>query len=365
MEAAETKLSEANTEFDSKLESEKSAFAEQLKSHAESIQILVMEKTDLEGLLTKTQVALSSKDGKNKKTVFFLAKGKSNFFLNFADEIAKLQEELKVFGEEKVERDVMKENLGSVDKTVIETLRRDCEKFERTVTDLNQEISELSSKFSAKEQQVQVLNGELAEAKSKLELAQVNLDQLRSAGSDSKPDQINDQSEEVERLVRENQEHVKRVEELTAYIQKATQDREQIIHQYTSYSQQLTTQIQTLTSDLDDKKIANHTLACREADLVSHVQRLEDQLQQLMRSKSDVPDTADVDNLRESLTNHVQRVRDLESTLSDVQKANDQLNEEKSKQVRAIETQNTCCFVESANFDVAVCCCRRNTRSTN
>ena len=51
------------------MEEEKKNLGDQLKSHLESIQILVMEKTDLEGLLSKTQVALANKDGKQTRAV--------------------------------------------------------------------------------------------------------------------------------------------------------------------------------------------------------------------------------------------------------------------------------------------------------
>ena len=62
----------------------------------------------------------------------------------------------------------------------------------------------------------------------------------------------------MSRLTLENEEHLKRVSELTAYIQQASQDREQIIQQYTSYSQQLASQIETLTQQLNVKASENH-----------------------------------------------------------------------------------------------------------
>ena len=71
--------------------------------------------------------------------------------------------------------------------------------------------------------------------------------------------------------------------ELTAYIQQASQDREQIIQQYTNYSQQLASQIESLTQQLHVKANDNHNFATREADLVAHVERLESQLQKQMQ----------------------------------------------------------------------------------
>ena len=51
-----------------------------------------------------------------------------------------------------------------------------------------------------------------------------------------------------------------REKELTDYIGKATADREQIIHSYTSYGQQLTTEIEKLTSEVNANKMENHRL---------------------------------------------------------------------------------------------------------
>lgn len=71
--------------------------------------------------------------------------------------------------------------MGSVDKSVIESLRREAAGHASETADLRQELSELTSKFSVKEKQVADLTAELAAVKGRLELAQVNLDQLRSA----------------------------------------------------------------------------------------------------------------------------------------------------------------------------------------
>lgn len=136
----------------------------------------------------------------------------------------------------------------------------------------------------------------------RLELAEVNLAQLRAANEARRQDQdvtddseeeaqitqaafhkqLKDKEEEIIRLGLENEEHVKRVAELTAYIQQASNDREQIIQQYTSYSQQLASQIESLTQQLNVKAAENHSYATRESDLVAHVQRLEGQLQSSM-----------------------------------------------------------------------------------
>ena len=129
------------------------------------------------------------------------------------------------------------------------------------------------------------------------------MSQLRASHEENKPSEEDDEKEkekedklselnskleekdsEITRLTNENEEHVKRVAELTAYIQQASQDREQIIQQYTSYSQQLATQIETLTQQLHSKALEVNNFSTREADLLAHVERLEGQLQNSMKS---------------------------------------------------------------------------------
>ena len=56
--------------------------------------------------------------------------------------------------------------------------------------------------------------------------------------------------------------------------------------QYTSYSQQLASQIESLTHQLNDRGQEIHHLATREKDLVAHVQQLEGQLQKLIQVRN-------------------------------------------------------------------------------
>ena len=96
----------------------------------------------------------------------------------------------------------------------------------------------------------------------RLELAEINLAQLKAASKDEDANSketnaeksenenelkqlkeeeaqmkqsLQEKDTEILRLNLENEDHLKRVSELTAYIQQATQDREQIIQQYTQY----------------------------------------------------------------------------------------------------------------------------------
>ncbi len=67
-------------------------------------------------------------------------------------------------------------------------------------------------------------------------MVELNLSQLRSASDidDLRREdavRLAEKEEEIRRVTAENTEHVQRIAELTAYIQQASIDREQIIHQ--------------------------------------------------------------------------------------------------------------------------------------
>ena len=176
----------------------------------------------------------------------------------------------------------------------LSNLRDERDKLKIDSIDLKQEVLELKSKVEISEKKSVILAQQLQECVGKLELAEVNLSQLRAANNEAmekngeeKQDEktenlskiITEKDTEIQRLTTENEEHVKRTADLTAYIQQASHDREQIIQQYTSYSQQLAVQIEDLTKQLNEKVKENHAYAEREMNMVENVQRLETQLQ--------------------------------------------------------------------------------------
>ena len=261
LEVADAKAEEERSEAAITLEKEVGVLNDQLKSHVDSLRILVEEKTSLEKSSHLSKKLLVEKE----------------------DQIRTIQEELRFAQNAKADAELLANNSDSVDKTVIEALRRELNEQRQTIADLSQEVAEHSSKFLAKEQEVTALLLQQAQLKSKHEMAELNLQQLRVASSNNNtnveacdkkdngsahPNGIQSSQESnahdnIVRLKRENETQLKRIKELTLYIQQATEDREQIIHQYTSYSQQLTSQIETLTNSLNDTKMANHNIACR------------------------------------------------------------------------------------------------------
>ena len=86
-------------------------------------------------------------------------------------------------------------------------------------------------------------------------------------------------------------------------------------------------QIESLTQQLNVKASENHGFAKRESDLVQHVQRLENQLQNLIQQPKGLSNSSEPSNDQENaeLQTLRSKVSDLNQKLSEMQKAHERL----------------------------------------
>ncbi len=153
----------------------------------------------------------------------------------------------------------------------------------------NNDIEELRSKLGVREAENATLRSQIDQKASKLELAELNLIQIKSSLSQAEPTGSNvfntaqdtEKDAEITKLRAKNEELVSRESELTAYIQQASHDREQIIQQYTAYCQQLAAQLESVSQQLQARSSQAESLTSREVELVAHVETLEAQMQSL------------------------------------------------------------------------------------
>ena len=165
----------------------------------------------------------------------------------------------------------------------VSRLEHEVKDYKILVHEKANDLSELQSRLVVKERENESLEKQLSEKSAKLEMAELNLVQIRSASTPTTSEErLKEKDEAINKLGEEKAEMKKREEELTAYIRQAGQDREQIIQQYTAYSQQLTAQITSLTEQLNASSSEAAALSTREADLVMHVEELEKTLQEAL-----------------------------------------------------------------------------------
>ncbi len=162
----------------------------------------------------------------------------------------------------------------------VAAVRRELEAKMVALGERDDELRELRSRLQAREEETIRLREELQEKGGRLEMAELNLAQLRGSTAEQTPatppvvsaseanaEAERERAEKKDKVIRaleeRNGELEKREAELTAYIQQAGQDREQIIHQYTTYCQQLTGQLEDASSQLTDKMSENSALTNR------------------------------------------------------------------------------------------------------
>ena len=174
----------------------------------------------------------------------------------------------------------------------ISRLEHEVKDYKILVHEKANDVSELQSRLVVKDRENEALSKELSDKSARLEMAELNLVQIRSAATPTTSEErLREKVEAIHKLEEEKAEMKKREEELTAYIRQAGQDREQIIQQYTAYSQQLTAQITSLTEQLNARSSEAAALSTREAELVKHVEGLEATLQEALAKQKVVQET--------------------------------------------------------------------------
>ena len=174
----------------------------------------------------------------------------------------------------------------------ISRLEHEVKDYKILVHEKANDVSELQSRLVVKDRENEALSKELSDKSARLEMAELNLVQIRSAATPTTSEErLREKVEAIHKLEEEKAEMKKREEELTAYIRQAGQDREQIIQQYTAYSQQLTAQITSLTEQLNARSSEAAALSTREAELVKHVEGLEATLQETLAKQKVVQET--------------------------------------------------------------------------
>lgn len=171
----------------------------------------------------------------------------------------------------------------------ISRLEHEVKDYKILVHEKANDVSELQSRLVVKDRENEALEKQLSDKSAKLEMAELNLVQIRSASTPTTSEErLKEKDDAINKVEEEKAEMKKREEELTAYIRQAGQDREQIIQQYTAYSQQLTAQITSLTEQVNARSSEAAALSTREVELVKHVEGLEKTLQEAALAKQKV-----------------------------------------------------------------------------
>ncbi|XP_040583435.1 uncharacterized protein [Lepeophtheirus salmonis] len=289
------------------IEKIKNSYEDRINDLSSSIQIYVSEKSELSLELEKTR-----KESVSQKEGIKSLEGKIEELISTkAGEF----EDTKKLEIKEEEVKVLQKELSDVNETVINQ---------------KHELSEITSKFKSKVDLAEDFERKYVDTKAQLEMTELNLSQMRNGNRD---DLLLEKDEEISKLNSEIESKDKRVSELTAYIQQSNGERDQIINQYTSYSQQLVAQIEALNKTLNEKLEENSRLKESEKSLLSNVLTLENRLQELMTQQ------AESEKLKSESLSVVENVEDMKCKMNDLQEMHDQLEKEKGLLVAQCDDQ--------------------------
>ncbi|XP_018332805.1 golgin subfamily A member 2 [Agrilus planipennis] len=247
-------------ELQTKLNRELGPLKEQLQTHAQTLGILVAEKTELSTSLSQSQLTLKQKIAECEELQGRLRTSRGR--------VADLEKELNFFRQEKAKM----EHLINSDE--MEGRNKELSILKERLNEVNQDLLEIKEKYNSKSEENRYLQNQIQDLSHQLSLAQLRLQQV-TAGEKHQNDV------EIEALAQEKIQLEKRVKELSESLAATTAERDQSSVHYQHYTEQLNEQVNNLASRLQNLTQENERLSSREQELVRHIGELEKRLQNL------------------------------------------------------------------------------------
>lgn len=311
------------------------ALKDQLQVHIQTIGILVAEKTELQSSLS-----LSQQTAKQKAAEVEELHGRLRASRQRASDLERELNSLNT-SHQQFEKD-SKESSKEIDRLKLENY-----KMSKTNEELKQQVSELTEKLNRKINDCLSMENDLADARNKLSLSELYVQQLSQANSSENPS-------EVEELHLEKLELEKKVLLNKEAIDKLISERDQMSEQYQAYIQQLSQQVTSLRDELKqisdekdalckEKSVLQEKLEAAEkssgmvdsdslAELKLQITVLEKQKNGLSKDlEVQVSDNAQLSKLMQEQEN---KVLELESTIA-------RLEEEKIDKARLLDTMQS------------------------
>lgn len=234
---------------------------EQLRAHAQTVGILVGEKTELEAAINH-HTATAKQHASEVEEL-------QNRLRASRHRVSELEKELT-----SVTASASASNKQTTNHVqAIDQLRLQNGMLAKQLDDAEEEASELRQKLGARVSEVASLAAQLQEKQSQLSLSQLRITQLSSSDNP-------EATAEIESLHQLKISLERRCTELTETVRQLSADRDQADQQYQQYVAQLNGQLQTAQSKLESVNMENDRLKNREEDLVRNMSELERQLQQ-------------------------------------------------------------------------------------
>lgn len=237
---------------------------QQLGAHAQTIAVLVGEKSDLAAGLAKFQSL-----AREKITEVEELQGRLNASRHRVQTL-----ERDVAGARDAAQKLEQSRLALC--TELETAHETVGAKQRQIDELADDRAELRQQLAVRKTDAADVQQQLQHARYELGLAQLKVKQLGDGGEPG------GDGGDLSELLHEKAAGRQRIEELELALERLTAERDQSGEQYQTYVQQLTADNGRMAQQLHEYAEQNGQLAARESSLVQHLGDLERQMQQQM-----------------------------------------------------------------------------------
>ncbi|KAF5291717.1 hypothetical protein FQR65_LT11410 [Abscondita terminalis] len=259
IEQLQLECQQLRTDYEHRLNREVGPLQEQLQCHAQTVGILIGEKTELSTALSQSQFLAKQKVSECEELQGRLKTSRSR--------VADLEKDLQTLKAAKLKF----EQSNGFDEE-ISKLKKENQELKVNFEEAAQDLLETREKLNIKATENSALQKQVQEVTHHLSLAQLKIEQITAGG--------NLQAEsQVENLTQQKIALEKQVFELSEALKTTGIERDQASAQYQHYVQQLNNQVASLAYKLENVTAENETLTKREQNLVHHISELEKHLQ--------------------------------------------------------------------------------------
>ncbi|KAF5275581.1 hypothetical protein FQA39_LY06693 [Lamprigera yunnana] len=319
IEQLQMECQETRTECEHKLNREIGPLQEQLQCHAQTVGILIGEKTELSTALSQSQLLAKQKVGECEELQGRLKTSRSR--------VADLERDLQALKAAKV-----KYEQNNVYEQEIEKLRNDYMKLKGNQEESLQDLLETHEKLNIKSNENNALQKEVQELKNQLSLAHLKIEQITSGGSLQAESQ-------VEILTQHKLSLDKQVIELTEALKATGEERDQASAQYQQYAQQLNNRVTLLAQKLESVTAENERLSQREMCLVHHIGELERHLQKLQEDQINNGNKGNLGELKKSLDTALETLENLQTEKDKLEEDYEQISVERNELLTELDSK--------------------------
>ncbi|XP_039441091.1 golgin subfamily A member 2 [Culex pipiens pallens] len=261
VEELRNEIDKLRVENSTKVTSELGPIQEQLQMQTQAVGVMVGEKAELMGTVSKLQSLVKERANENDELQNRLKASRAT--------VQKLEKEIESMKQSGSRFESLERTIG----VQLNEFQEEANKFRKLYEDLQEDLGEHKQKLLVRNQEFQMVQKELEQTRSDLSLSKLRIEQLSS-------DDDLDFNAKIEALTQQNLIKAQQIKDLQEIIKQIGAERDQSNQQYQNYVLHLNKEVTNLADKIRELTEENNDLSSREGDLVRHVGELERQMQQ-------------------------------------------------------------------------------------